>query len=118
MLILIILLAITKPKKQISSVSPKEATVSINDSSFEPQTLQIKSNTIVKWINAGTVSHQVAADPYPYNSSIPGFDSEQTLLPGDSISYTFASAGTYHLHDQLHPYNLQATVVVTPDKEK
>lgn len=88
------------------------AHVSVTSSGFNPSVLGVKSGTQVTWINADTKPHQVAADPYPKNNSIPNFDSTQTLLTNDSYSFTFNQRGTYHYHDQLNPLKLLGTVVV------
>jgi plastocyanin len=86
--------------------------ISISDSKFNPQTLSVKAGTQVTWINQSTRPHQVAADPYPKNDSIPGFDSNIVLRAGDSYTFTFTHEGTYTYHDQLHPLRLKGTVIV------
>lgn len=105
-----------KPKNQPNTAAqaPAQAKVTLNDDGFVPATITVNHGTQLTWTNRGSSSHQVAADPYPLNNSIPGFDSTRSLLPGDSLTFTFDRTGTYHLHDQLNPLNakLRETVIV------
>lgn len=89
-----------------------QANIVIAQTGFTPATLAIKPGTQVTWTNTDSDAHQVAADPYPKNNSIPGFDSTQTLLAGDSYSFTFNTKGTYHVHDQINPLKNLATIIV------
>lgn len=95
-----------------SVTTPSGSQVSISPTGFIPQTITLKAGTQLTWTNNDTSPHQVAADPYPSNNSIPGFDSTIVLHAGDSYSFTFVVPGTYHLHDQLNPMNINGTVVV------
>jgi len=98
-----------------SSVDNKVANVaqvSIESTGFIPQTISVKAGTQVTWTNNDQVAHQVAADPYPKDDSIPDFDSTEVLQPNDTTSFSFDSPGTYHLHDELNPQTFNATVVV------
>lgn len=103
-----------KPTSTTNVAKPSQAAVSVTDSGFSPASITIKAGTQLTWTNNGKSSHQVAADPYPANNSIPGFDSTKTLLPGDSLSFTFEQKGTFHLHDQSQPLNasFHLTVIV------
>jgi plastocyanin len=94
------------------TLNTSTALVSVNESGFTPATLSVESGTQVTWVNAGKKPHQISADPYPSNNSIAGFNSYEVLQKGDSYSFTFSSAGTYHLHDNLNPLKLHSTVIV------
>jgi len=95
-----------------SQPSPQTALVTITSSGFSPATVSVAAGTQVTWTNNDTAPHQVAADPHPLHSSIPNFDSDQLLQPGDSFSFVFETPGTYTYHDQLNPLKLLGTVVV------
>ena len=96
-----------KPKAPISS-----AAVSITASGFVPNTIFVKPGTRVSWTNQDAKAHQLAADPYPRDDSIPNFNNELVLQANDSYSFVFSKTGTYHYHDQLNPFKLTGTVIV------
>jgi plastocyanin len=97
----------TKPKAPISS-----AKVIVSDSGFMPQTIHVKAGTSVSWTNQDARPHELAADPYPKNDSIPDFNNQLILQNDDTYSFIFSKAGTYHYHDQLNPFKFTGTVVV------
>jgi plastocyanin len=97
----------SKPKAPISS-----AMVSITASGFVPHTIFVKPGTRVSWINQDAKAHELAADPYPRNDSIPNFNNELMLQTNDAYSFVFSKTGTYHYHDQLNPFKFTGTVMV------
>ena len=38
----------------------------------------------------------------------------QVMQPGQTTTFMFAQAGTYHYQCHFHPQNMQGTVTVTP----
>ncbi len=90
----------------------RTAQILVNKDGFEPATLQVAANTQVTWSNNDSQPHQVAADPYPKNNSIPNFDSVVVLQKGDTYSYNFSKTGTYTYHDERSPLSFKGTVVV------
>lgn len=109
----IVLFRPVKNKPSSQPLPKYSASVSVAGSGFVPQILSVKPGTVVTWTNNDTgAGHQVAADPYPKNNSIPGFDSTVVLQEGDSYSFTFYNAGTYHVHDQMDPLKSLETIVV------
>lgn len=90
------------------------AQVYVTKSGFIPAIINIKVGTSLTWTNQDSKVHQVAADPYPKNDSIPGLNSTVILNKGDSYSFKFDNAGTYTYHDQKNPLNksFHGTVVV------
>jgi len=84
--------------------------VEVGQDGFSPKSVQINSGDSVTWINNGTASHEVAADPFPSKATLPGLDSGE-LSSGQSYQFNFAKPGTYTYHDQLNPL-LSGTVVV------
>jgi plastocyanin len=86
--------------------------VQISDSGFSPSALSISKGTTVQWTNTDTTIHQVAADPYPKDNSINGFDSTIQLNQADTLSFTFNKPGTYTYHDEKNPLKFKGTIVV------
>jgi plastocyanin len=105
----------TKPNnnyKKIAQDNKQQAKVTINSNGFNPTTIQVQAGTQVTWENLDTKPHRVAADPYPANNSIPGFNNDLELQLGNTYTFEFAKTGTYHVHDQLNPMIFKATIVV------
>jgi plastocyanin len=118
----VVTFALTRNSKSSNPASPaahnatptvkQSAKVSINASGFIPATIEVAPGTQVTWTNSDKSSHQVAADPYPKNDSIPGFNSNMVLNSNESFSFTFEKAGTYRYHDNMHPLDLHGIVIV------
>jgi plastocyanin len=88
------------------------ATIQITSKGFEPATLKIKTGTKVTWNNTDSQLHQIASNPYPANSSLPGLSSGG-LEPGQSYSYVFTKTGDIGYHDQKNPLTRLGQVDVT-----
>ena len=84
--------------------------VTIKNFTFEPSTLTVKAGTTVTWTNQDSTSHQVASNPHPAHTDLPGLDSG-TLSQGQTYSFTFTTKGTFGYHCHLHP-SMQGTIVV------
>ena len=86
--------------QQVKAV--KEQIVNLTGSGFNPQTLTIKTGTVVVWINKSAAAGSVNSDSYPTNLLFPllnlgRFDN------GASVATTFTKAGKYTYHNQLNP---------------
>lgn len=90
-----------------------QAHVSTTKDGFTPQTIQVKKGQSVTWINTDKSPHQVASDPHPTHTNLPGFDSQEALTLNDSFTFTFEKTGTFTYHDNLNPLKFRGTVVVT-----
>jgi plastocyanin len=102
------------PSNATASVSSSiPAKVTITSVSFVPATVRVKVGQVVTWTNNDTSQHIVASDPYPTDNSVPGFNAKQAMSTNDSFSYVFNKVGTYTYHDDLNPYSLEGTVIVT-----
>ena len=77
--------------------------IRVIDNAFSPQTITIAEGTRLTWSNAGALPHTVTRNGT--------FDSG-LLMPGDTYSRTFATAGTYNYLCTLHP-GMTGTVFVT-----
>ena len=93
-----------------AATTKPEVQVSISQQGFSPKSVQVKLGDMVTWINNGTSEHEIAADPFPTKTSLPGLDSGQMSI-GQSYQFKFTTPGTYTYHDQLNPL-LSGVVVV------
>jgi plastocyanin len=88
-----------------SSASRGPNSISIVDDNYSPSTLTVKAGTTVEWTNTGSHQHTVTADDGSFDS---GF-----LNGGATFSQTFASAGTFAFHCNVHS-SMHGTITVTP----
>jgi plastocyanin len=79
--------------------------VTIKDMAFNPADIKIAKGTKVTWTNNDSTSHTVTE-----NDGQTGPDSD-LLSPGQSYSFTFNQAGTFHYHCKIHP-EMTGTVTV------
>lgn len=79
-------------------------TVAITNFQFTPGTITVAVGDSVTWMNnAASTSHTTTSDGALWNSG--------TLSPGQSFSFTFATAGTFTYHCNIHPQMLGSIVV-------
>jgi plastocyanin len=68
--------------------------VSVRDDYFSPNNLVVPTGTTVRWDQQGVEQHTVTSDTGVFSSG--------TLLPGQTYSYLFNTAGTYDYYCQFH----------------
>lgn len=85
------------------AAAQESAAVSIVDFAFQPDSVEIATGGTVTWTNTGQAPHTVTADDGSFDSG--------TLSPGATFSQTFATAGTFTYHCNIHP-QMTATVIV------
>ena len=102
----------TDSPEETQTLVTNEALITVTNDGFDPATITIAKGTQITWTNGATEPHQVAADPYPKNDSIPGFDSTIILQQDESYSFTFEQTGTFTYHDELNPMNIKGSIVV------
>jgi len=68
--------------------------VYIQNMSFSPASLTVKTNTTVKWTNKDGTAHTVTSTTGIFNSG--------NMNGGETYSYTFNSAGTYTYKCTIH----------------
>jgi len=71
---------------------------------FSPADILVKAGATVTWKNSDSFTHSVRL-----------IDSGQVvgiMKPGDTVSFTFAKAGTYKYDCSFHPQNMKGTVTV------
>lgn len=79
-------------------------TVAIQNSGFNPVTLNVQVNTTVTWINRDPHPQDVVSDSGLFNSG--------NLTNGQSFNYTFNQTGTYPYHSSIHN-GMDGKIVVT-----
>ncbi len=89
-----------------------EAVISITDQGFSPAAITVKKGQPVTWQNSDEAIHQVAGDPHPQHDEVEGFFAPTPLNAGDSYTFVFDKAGTYHYHDELNPEAFSGTIIV------
>jgi len=76
------------------SGSPGLNEVFIQNLSFNPSTIMVSTNTTITWTNKDAIDHTVTSNTGLFNSG--------NIGPNGTYSYTFATAGTYSYHCQIH----------------
>ena len=75
---------------------------------FAPTAIAVHSGATVTWTNSDHFTHSV-------QFLDGGLPSEPLVMePGQTATFTFASAGTFRYQCHFHPQNMQGTVTVTP----
>ena len=82
-------------------------TVAIKGFAFDPKALKVTTGTKVTWTNNDPADHTASAD----KGDAAKYDSGH-LGKGKSFSFTFAKAGTYKYHCDIHTY-MTGTVEVS-----
>jgi plastocyanin len=85
--------------------SSTAADVSIQDFSFQPQTLTIEVGDSVTWANNDAATHNIQSSDHT-------FDSPDNIEIGASFAHEFDTAGTFTYVCGIHP-QMTGTVVVT-----
>jgi plastocyanin len=71
---------------------------------FSPVDIAVARGTKVTWTNSDQFSHSVRI--------VDGDQMVGIMKPGESVSFTFAKAGTYRYECTLHPQNMRGSVAV------
>jgi plastocyanin len=79
--------------------------VKIDNYTFLPASLTIKTGTAVTWLNKDDIPHTVVSKTGVFRS--------KALDTDDSFSFTFNEAGSYEYFCSLHPH-MTGTIVVQP----
>lgn len=102
----IMLVAAAPGAAELMPQGPASA-VSIDNFTFNPQTLTVQAGTTVTWINRDDIPHGIGADNNAFARS-------KALDTGDSYSFTFTVPGTYKYFCYVHPH-MTGTIVVEPN---
>lgn len=82
-----------------------EATVTIDNFAFTPDTLTIKPGTKVTFVNHDDIPHSIVASRGEFRS--------KALDTDEKFAFTFATAGEFVYFCGLHPH-MKARIVVAP----
>lgn len=91
------------PKRFVDHAKAEEQ-ITIQNFTFLPDTLTLKTGTIVNWVNKDDVQHTVTSTGGHEMSSKP-------LDAGAGYSHTFNAPGTYDYYCSIHPY-MKGKVIV------
>ena len=80
-----------------------DATVKIDNFTFDPPRLTVKAGATVTWYNEDDIPHTVAATGKQFRS--------KALDTDDKFSFTFTTAGSYEYFCSLHPHMTGVIVV-------
>jgi plastocyanin len=90
----------------VAMVAPARAAdskVKIDNFTFSPRQLTVKSGTTVTWANDDDIPHTVTSTTQAFKSG--ALDTDQTF------SFTFTTPGSYKYYCALHPH-MTGTIVV------
>ena|SRR3989344_2889765 len=88
----------------------EEVSVFLTPSGFVPSDLTIKAGTKVIWSNQSGVAGNVSSAPHPVHTDFPLLNLGD-FGPGNSVSLTFTTPGTYKYHNHLDPSQTGAITV-------
>ena len=90
-------------------------TITISANGVDPAEVQISVGQRVRFVNAGSGSHNILSDPHTVHTACPAINSLGTLAPGGiKLTGTFTVPRFCGFHDHDDPFNdgLQGSVVV------
>ena len=87
----------------VVSARAEDPMVEIDNFTFTPPTLTVKTGTTVTWRNQDDIPHTVASSARLFKS--------KALDTDDSFSFTFKDVGSYEYFCSLHPH-MKGTIVV------
>jgi plastocyanin len=73
---------------------------------FAPAAIAVQTGATVTWTNSDNFSHSVAF----LDGGLPS--QPMVMEPGQSVTFTFDHAGTFHYQCHFHPQNMQGSVTV------
>ncbi len=85
-------------KNPQNTTNPKNnsyVTVTIQNFTYNPNTLTVKPGTTITWINQDSATHDVTGDSGTFIS--------EDLARGDSYTHNFTKSGEYPYHCNEHP---------------
>jgi plastocyanin len=86
-----------------TTVTIASGSSNLTATAFGQNPLTIPVGTTISWLNADNTTHTSVADANQWSSG--------NIAPAGRFNFTFASAGRYTYHCQIHP-NMVGTIVV------
>ena len=77
---------------------------------FTPASYNAAVNGAVVWKNTGTAPHTVTGNSTA-NTGLPAWAGSSTLSGGNTYSFTFTTAGTYHYYCNIHQW-MKGVIIV------
>ena len=96
------------PADEDAAPSGEDATVSIRDFSFQPETIEVETGTTVTWTNEDGVAHTVTAG----TSGAAEGTFDESVDAGETAEVAFDEAGTFDYFCAIHP-TMTGQVVVS-----
>jgi plastocyanin len=87
----------------LPAFAAQDSVVQIDNFTFAPQRLTVKSGSAVTWVNGDDIPHTVASTTKLFKS--------QALDTKDQFSFIFTTPGVYEYFCSLHPH-MTGTIVV------
>jgi plastocyanin len=98
---------------QASAAPSAAGTVAIaTEGSLSPETISVKKGQSVTWTNQDGRRGRSVTPATDSADALKGFGTDQPLAKGESYSYVFSQAGTYHYYDATASQTV-GTVIVT-----
>lgn len=95
----------SSPATETASVgSDGVPVVEMKDISYMPDSITVKVNTTVRWVNNDPVAHTVTEDNGLFDSGL--------MDNGAIFEQSFDDAGTYNYTCKIHPTTMKGTVIV------
>lgn len=95
---------------------PSLITIELQEKGFNPQEIQIRRNTIVKFITNRNKAFWPASNLHPTHQIYPQFDPQKPIESSKSWQYKFDKPGRWKYHDHLNP-NYTGTIIVLDNNE-
>ena len=89
--------ALAAASPQDEAVRAENATINIDNFTFNPERLTLRAGTTVTWRNEDDIPHTVTSSARLFKSI--------ALDTDDTYSFTFTEPGTYEYFCSLHPRN-------------
>ncbi|HXY52518.1 MAG TPA: cupredoxin family copper-binding protein [Terriglobales bacterium] len=96
-------LLVVPPTRARGEATASGTEVRVDNFTFTPDTLAVKVNSVVTWVNKDDIPHVIASNDGLFKSK--ALDTDQ------KYSYTFAQAGTYPYYCSIHPKMVGKIVV-------
>jgi plastocyanin len=77
------------------SSTPPSTTVTIDNFTFSPMTIEVQRGATIKWINKDDIPHVVASTAGTFKS--------RAIDTDGSFVFTFTEPGTYEYYCSVHP---------------
>ena len=80
------------------------AVIKMTPNGFEPQELEVDTNSTVIFVNQDKVARWPASNIHPTHGIYPEFDPKQPIEPGKDWTFKPEKAGSWKFHDHLLPH--------------